>query len=269
MFTAAYLLLSLPCLERLAMEGLSQACCLIDQREFSQADEFTNREGVPSLDEVWREKRLKQGRNCLRKKTERAANKKDGEEERTFWEENDSDSEEDASRDEGPTCFQNQLVVERKVLSQSGVILQLRYVKGGVTCETLDSLGCLCPDIHSIYVVAEDTRGRSQMSLLAAGLQAWSDQLQSLSVQYLGALVDLLPALQVTGSSLVSLTLEGVRTSPRTPILEVIRVCPTLRDLLITAEPPSMPQEEEDGEADQQDDRELPRLPNLRSLTLT
>ncbi|XP_028268936.1 uncharacterized protein LOC114440705 [Parambassis ranga] len=268
-FTAAYLLLSLPCLERLAMEGLSEACCLIDHREFSQTDEFTNREGVPSLDEVWRERRLKQGRDCLREKTERAANKKDSEKERTFWEENDSDSEEDASRDEGPSCSQNQAVVERKVLSQSGVILQLRDVKGGVTCETLDSLGCLCPDIHSISVVAEDTRGRSQGSLLTAGLQAWSGQLQSLSVQYLGALVDLLPALQVTGSSLVSLTLEGVRTSPHTPILEVIRVCPRLRDLLISAEPPSMPQQEEDGEVDQQEDGELPRLPNLRSLTLT
>ncbi|KAJ4942347.1 hypothetical protein JOQ06_012213 [Pogonophryne albipinna] len=178
---AAYLFLSLPYLERVAMEGLAQACCLIQEKQFGQTEEFTSREGVPQL------------------------------------------------------------------------------------------LSRACPDLCSISVNiddGEDTRGRSQGSLLAAGLQACSGQLQSLTVHYPGPLVELLPALQVAGSSLVSLTLEGVQTSPHTPLLEVIKACPRLRDLHISAEPPSTPQEAEDEEENQREERDLPQLPHLCSLTL-
>ncbi|XP_068440101.1 uncharacterized protein [Clinocottus analis] len=64
---AAYLLLSLPRLERVALEGLVQACCLIQQRQFDQTDEFTDRKGVPRLEEVWREWRLRQGMDNKKK----------------------------------------------------------------------------------------------------------------------------------------------------------------------------------------------------------
>uniref|UniRef100_A0A3B5AZB4 Si:ch211-214j8.12 n=1 Tax=Stegastes partitus TaxID=144197 RepID=A0A3B5AZB4_9TELE len=200
---AAYLLLSLTFLERLA---------------------FTNREGVHGQEEVWR----------------------------------------DRNEDEGPSCSHNRTEEEEKrVLSQSGLILQLKDVNG-INCDCPNSLGQLCPGICSISVNTdnyEDARDRSLGSLLAAGLQTWSDQLQIFSVQFPGPLMDLLPALQVAGSSLVSLTVEGVRTSPHSPLLEVIRACPRLRELFISAEPPTTAQEEEDEE-------DLPQLPNLCSLTL-
>ncbi|XP_035811101.2 uncharacterized protein si:ch211-214j8.12 [Amphiprion ocellaris] len=260
---AAYLLLSLPCLERLAVEGVGQACFLIKCRDFSQADEFTDREGVQRLEDVWRERM--QGRGSWRRKKERAAadreQEDEEEEEGLSWKGYPSESEEDTSRDEGPSCSENQ--------TQSGLILRLKEVKG-ITCHCLDHLGQLCPGIYSISVNIdnhEDAGARNQGSLLATGLQAWSGQLQSLSVHFPGPLEDLHPALQVAGSSMVSLTLEGVTTSPHSPLLEVIRACPRLIDLLISAEPPTTAQEEE-VEWDQQDDQDLPQLPYLRALTL-
>ncbi|XP_051278616.1 uncharacterized protein si:ch211-214j8.12 [Dicentrarchus labrax] len=273
---AAYLLLSLPCLERVAMEGVGDACCLIQHREFDQTNEFTDREGVPRLGVVWEEWRHRQGVGWTKKQEGAGADedKEEEEEERILWEGYGSESEEYASRIECPSCSQKQTEEKRRgrVLSQSGderLSLCLRDVTG-LSCDSLDSLSRLCPNIDSVSVNLddyEDARGRSQGSLLAAGLQTWSGQLRSLSVHYSGPLVDLLPALQVAGSSLFSLTLEGVKTSPRTPLLEVIGACPRLRDLLISAEPPTTPQEEDDEE-NQRDDRGLPRLPNLCSLTL-
>lgn len=272
---AAFLLLSLPCLERVAMEGLAQACCLIQRREFDQTDKFTDREGVPRLGVMWADWRHRQGKDSWREKREGAAADEENEdEERTLCDGYGSESEEDARRGEEQGCCQDQAQEQRRgrVLSQSGdehLILRLKDVKS-LSCDSLDSLSHLCPNIYSISVNAddcEDAREGRQGSLLAAGLQAWSGQLRSLSVHYSGPLVDLLPALQVAGSSLLSLTLEGVKTSPHTPLLEVIRACPKLRDLLISAEPPTTPQEEEDEE-DQRDNWDLPRLPNLCSLAL-
>lgn len=262
---AAYLLLSLQELERVAMEGITQACALIEHREFSQTAEFTDREGVPSMNEVWRHR---QAMDRERREGAAAVDEEHEDEEEILWEACEDESEEDASRDEGPSCSWNQTEEKVRALSQSGdehLILRLKDIKG-LTCDCLDSVGRLCPDIHSVSVNAEDQediRGRSQRALLAAGLQTWSGQLQNLSVNFLGPLADLLPALQVAGSSLVSLSLEGVKTSPHTPLLEVIRACPRLRNLLISAEPPIMRQREED-----QVDEDLPRLPHLSSLTL-
>uniref|UniRef100_UPI0037E75BE5 uncharacterized protein isoform X1 n=2 Tax=Semicossyphus pulcher TaxID=241346 RepID=UPI0037E75BE5 len=266
---AAYILVSLPCLETVAMEGLSQACRLIQHREFDQTDTFADREGVPRLDEMWR----------YRQHMDRWDNKKDGkedEEEEIVWEGSCSESEEDSSRDEGPSCSQSEEVEMRRgrVSSQSGdnrLILRLKDVKG-LSCDSLESLSRLCPKLHSMSLNSdddEDVRGRSQGSLLAAGLKRWSGQLRSLSLHHPGPLVDLLPALQVSGSSLVSLTLEGVKTSPHSPLLEVITACPRLRDLHMSAEPPNTPhEEEEDDEGEQRGDPDLPRLPYLCSLTL-
>ncbi|KAF1389725.1 hypothetical protein PFLUV_G00076460 [Perca fluviatilis] len=209
---AAYLLLSLPCLETVELEGLAQACCLLQHGRFGHTDKFTDRERVPRLGEVWREWRRRQGSDSSREKREGAA---------AGAEDEDEEEEEEEEEEEGGG--------------------------GG----------------------GEDARGGSRGSLLAAGLSAWAGQLRSLSVHFPGALLDLLPALGVAGSSLVSLALQGVKTSPRTPLLEAIEACPRLRDLLISAEAPTTgPQDEEDEDDQRDDDRGLPRLPNLCSLTL-
>nr|XP_040051097.1 uncharacterized protein si:ch211-214j8.12 [Gasterosteus aculeatus aculeatus] len=268
---AAYLLLSLPGLERVAMEGLGQACCLIQQRQFNRSDGFTDREGVPRLVELWRDWRHRQGTDTCRTMREAAAREEE-EEERTLSDGFGSDSEEEARRDGGPNCSQNQTEDRKRGgdLSDDGcLVLQLKDVKG-ISCDFLDSLSLACPNISSISVHVDDfenTRGESQGSLLATGLQAWSAQLRSLSMYHPGPLVNLLPALQVACSSLVSLTLEGVKIGPHTPLLEVIKACPGLRDLLISAEPPTTPWEAEDEE-DQRAEQNLPRLANLCSLTL-
>ncbi|XP_059193250.1 uncharacterized protein si:ch211-214j8.12 isoform X2 [Centropristis striata] len=268
---AAYLLLSLPCLERVAMEGLGPACSLIQHRQFGQTDEFTDREGVPRLGEVWRERSNRQDTDSLQKKREGAVageEYEDEEEEEMLWGGYGSESEEDASRDEGPMCSHNQMR-GRALSGDEHLILRLKDVKG-LSCDSLESLSRACPNIHSISVNVdydEDARGRSQGSVFAAGLKTWSGQLRSLLVHYPGPMVALLPGLQVAGSSLVSLTLEGVTTSPHTPLLEVIKACPRLRDLFISAEPPTTPHGEEDEE-NQRDDLDLPQLPNLCSLAL-
>lgn len=265
---AAFLLLSLPCLERVAMEGVAQACSLIQKQEFNQTCAFTDREGVPRLEEVWRQRLDKDGQS------EKREGERDGDEnvEEILWEGSGSENE-DLNNDEEPICSQRQAGEQRRaVCSQSGddhLILKLKDVKG-LSCDCLDSVSQLCPNIHSISVNIdedEDARGRSQGSLLAAGLQTWSGQLRSLSLNYQGPLLDLLPALQISGSSLVNLTLEGVKTSPHTPLLDIIRACPRLRDLMVSAEPRSTPQEEED-EAQQPLNPDFPRLPNLHSLKL-
>lgn len=268
MVAAAYLLLALPSLERVAMEELGRACRLIERREFDKADDFADREGVPRLEVVWRERMHGQGRDSWSKKRKGAPDDKEDEseeEERIFWEGEGCEIEEDAVSHEGPSCSHNQREEESPVLSQSDLILHLRNVKG-VTCDCLDSLFGLCPGITSMSVnidTCEDTSVGSQGSLLAAGIQRWSGQLQSLSLLVPGPLVDFLHALQVIGSSLISLTLEGVKTSSRTPLMEVLRACPRLRELHISAEPPGTELVE-----DQQDNRDVPELPNLRSLTL-
>uniref|UniRef100_A0A1A7WHB6 Si:ch211-214j8.12 n=1 Tax=Iconisemion striatum TaxID=60296 RepID=A0A1A7WHB6_9TELE len=253
---AAYLLLSLPYLERAALEGLSQACCLIEHGEFSRADGFAEREGVPTLEEVWRERLQWKGKTF-----EDVASGESDEEESMYLEEDENDT----VRDEKLLRFQNQTDEKKEFLSQSGLVFQLKDVRG-ITSDSLQSLGHLCPGIRSIIMNIdgyEHSSGRGQgQSLL--DLQTWSEQLQTLSCHYNGPLADFLLPLQVAGSSLISLSLDGVKTSPHSPLLEVIGACPRLRDLLISADPPK-----EEDEEDQLDNVDLPQLPNLCSLRLS
>lgn len=247
MVVAASLLLSLPCLERVALDGLAEACRLILRLESERA-ECTDREGFPCLGELWREFRQRQGKDSWRKRGEAA--------EEDEWEEYKGERAEYSDKN-------------RESVSQSDnqrAVLRLRDIKG-LSCDDLDSLGRLCPNIRFISVHTdgcENVRGKQQG--LAAGLQAWSGQLQSLSVQHSRPLVDLLPAVRVAGSSLRSLTLEGVRSAPHAPLLEFIRACPRLRELLVCAEPATL-QEEEDLVV-RRADQDLPKLPDLCSLTL-
>ncbi|XP_061584909.1 uncharacterized protein si:ch211-214j8.12 [Cololabis saira] len=275
---AAYLLLSLPSLERVAMDQLGQACRLIERRDFDQADEFAAREGVPRLKELWRERVHRQHSDggSTKKKGTPVDKDESEEEERIFWEGEECDIEEDASN-EGASCSYNQIEEEYQVLSQSDLILNLRNVTG-VTCNSLKSLGQLCPGIKSMSVnmdaCVDASVGRSQGSLLATGIQSWAGKLQSLSLIFPNHMWSLLLALEVAGTSLTSLTLEGVKTCPSTPLMKVLRACPRLRELLISAEPPNSRQVERmndllQHEDDQLEDQDLPKLPDLHSLTLS
>lgn len=256
MAAAAFLLLSLPCLETVSMEGLTQACCLIQRRDFALTDTFTGREQVPRLEELWRERMKTQGLDSWRKK-------RDEENESTVWEGYDSD--EDSRREDMTGGSENR--TKEKSAGNELTTLRLREVKG-LTCDSLETLGNLCPDVHSISVKCDgvlDRRDTLQGSRLAAALQTWSGQLRGLSLHYPAPLLGLLPALRVAGSSLVSLTLEGVKTRPST-LLEVIRSCPNLKDLLVFSESLAGPQEE--GDHVEGEEQDLPCLQNLCSLSL-
>ncbi|XP_061837031.1 uncharacterized protein [Nerophis lumbriciformis] len=234
---AAYLVLALPRLQRVALEGLSQACSMIHERSFAQADEFSGREGLPRLEEVWR--------------------KRSGDAGEDGWMLLDASE----SEGEAVTSSYSPASDEHPTLCLSDVQV--------VTCDSLVILGRLCPNISSLSVnMEEENGGRPQASVFATGLRSWSGQLRRLSVQHQGPLLDLLPALRVAGSTLVSLTLEGVKTSPRCPLLEMIRVCPRLEELLVCAEPPEDALEDEDDVVEL-DQRDLPSLPSLRSLALS
>lgn len=260
---AAYLLLSLPVLEKVALDGFSQACHLLRCREFDQANKFTEREGVPKLADLFRERRRMQARGS------RGLVADEEDEETLLWEGYEGECEDGSSGDEGAGCPQEE-ESKKRVVSQpddEGVTLCLKEVKS-LSCDSLNSLGPLCPDLCSISVNIgddEDDRERERGSLLAECLQTWTGQLCCLSVQYLGYMTEVFSAVEVVGSSLLSLTLEGVKSSPDTPLLKLIKACPRLKELHIIAErPPFMTQEEE--EENELDD--LPRLPNLRSLSL-
>ncbi|CDQ71281.1 unnamed protein product [Oncorhynchus mykiss] len=246
----AFLLLSLPWLERVAMEGLGEACGLIHSREFGGTEEFTTNEGLPSLWEVWRERR-QSGRATDTGGISGADVEEIEEEEndnRFSW------ASEGESEDEGTVGG----------AGGEGFTLRLREAQG-MSGGTLEAVSQLCPELRSISLDCEEG-GPSQGSCLAAGLARWAGQLRGLSVRFTGPLDELLPALRAMKGSLVSLTLEGVRTSSQTPMLELLHACPRLRSLVVHAEPPLAPQEEEEEEEDE--DRDLPCLPQLCSLSL-
>lgn len=261
---AAYLLLSLPVLEKVALDGFSQACHLIQCREFERGDKFTERADVPSLaDLFWERWRMQAGAN-------EGAVADEEDEETLLWDGYEGQCEEGSSGDEGAGRLQVEERSNKGVVSPAddeGVTLCLKEVKS-LSCECLNSLGPLCPNLCSISVNIgddEDDRERDHGSLLAECLHSWCGQLCSLSVQYLGHVADVFPAVEVVGSSLLSLTLEGVKTSPYTPLLKLIKACPRLIELHMVAERPHFVahEDQEDNELD-----DLPRLPNLRSLCL-
>ncbi|KAJ8006010.1 hypothetical protein DPEC_G00123820 [Dallia pectoralis] len=241
---AACLLLTLPWLERVAMEGVGEACGLIHSREFVRAEELMTREGLPSLWEVWRERRQED-------RAVEEAEDEVGEENISFLcertgSENEAEGPAETGRDEDT------------------LTLDLREVQG-VSAGTLASVSQLCPKLCSISLDCEEEP--NQGSGLAEGLARWAGQLRKLSVHFPLPLDEVLPALQATGGYLVSLTLEGVRTSPHAPMLKLLHACPRLRSLTVHAESPLSPQEPEDEELED-NLRDIPCLPQLVSLSI-
>ncbi|KAF4074692.1 hypothetical protein AMELA_G00242200 [Ameiurus melas] len=78
-------------------------------------------------------------------------------------------------------------------------------------------------------------------------------------------LSELVPPLQVSGSCLLSLTLEGVQADGNLPLIALLRVCPKLASLTLHINPPRSNQEENNEDVE---DWDLPCLPHLCTLTL-
>ncbi|XP_059909464.1 LOW QUALITY PROTEIN: uncharacterized protein si:ch211-214j8.12 [Gadus macrocephalus] len=290
--TAAYLLLSLPLLESVALEGLDWALGAIHRREFDPAEGLTRREGVPRLEEVWRERQKKHW-------TDRKGNEEAGAE--GSREEREEESWEVHTGPRARTEMKVRLLAETRSRSSlrkkrwargasgsrmlrgamvvgpgdDSLTLRLREIQA-MSPASLEVAFRLCPHIQSLAVAvdsAEGTGGRRDHGwTLAAGLGNWSGQLRSLTLRHTGPLGDLLTPLREMGFTLVSLTLEGVRTSPHCPLLEVLQACPRLKALVVSAQPPTSPPYEDEEEEEEEElggARDLLRLPHLCSLMLS
>ncbi|XP_066510538.1 uncharacterized protein [Hoplias malabaricus] len=246
--SAAFLLLALPSLRQVALDNVGQACVLIWKREFCQTDAFTSKERVASLQELWN-KRLKTDKRVYEKGN-------------SFNLEEKLDKSLDLESSDG---------------GNQGEILKFGIQEiQNVSLNTLDALGHLCPDLHSVSLNCLDEDDSSeedgglgfrQTTLLTRGLARFSGQLRSLSLQFPIALSELAPPLQHTGFSLISLTLEGIRADGHLPFLDLIRSCPQLKTLTIHIDPPRSNQEDENDDEDLED-WDLPCLSHLCSLTL-
>lgn len=241
--SAAFLLLGVSGLQRLAVEGLGHACVIIQNRDFAVTHGFTTRECVSCLGELWDAR--------VQEKKQR-----EDEEDGLSLEEKMDRS---LSLDEG----------RRMDAPRGSFKLRLREVQG-LTLDSLDAVSNLCPDLQSISLNChddDDDEGSSSQSIrLTRGLARWSGQLQFLSLQFSGLLSDLVSPLQVSGSCLLSLTLEGVQADGNLPLIALLRACPKLTTLTLHIDPPRSNQEQDDDE--DVEDWDLLCLPHLCTLAL-
>lgn len=240
--SAAFLLLGVPGLQRLAIEDLGHACVIIQNRDFAVTDGFTSRQGVSCLGKFWEAREKKQ--------------QEDEEVRHSFEEIMDRSLSLGESR--------------KNDTARGSFKLCLREVHG-LTLENLDAVSNLCPDLHSIYLNChyndDNDKGSSPSVCLTRGLARWAGRLRLLSLQFSGLLSELVPPLQVSGSSLHSLTLEGVRADGNLSFIALLRSCPKLTSLTLHIDPPHSNQEEDNDDEDVED-WDLPCLPLLRTLTL-
>ncbi|KAJ0067499.1 hypothetical protein NL108_007978, partial [Boleophthalmus pectinirostris] len=239
---AAYLLLTLSGLEKLAIEGIAQACKLILHGDFNQTDMFAARYEVPSLEGVW--KRWKQRQDRVEYNNNKV-----------------KEMEENCSESEDESCFMQ---------DKNELTLRLRDVRI-LSCESLISLCFLCPGISSISINADypHTIQTDEVTHLTKSLEGFSGQLKRLSLQYSDFLQNLVNTVCVVGSTLLSLTLEGVKTTPSSysSLLTILQASSRLRELSISLEPchPSFSLE---YTINRQIDWNKLHLPDLRKLTL-
>ncbi|XP_051981759.1 uncharacterized protein si:ch211-214j8.12 [Xyrauchen texanus] len=276
----AFLLLSLPNLQRVALEGLGKACVLIQNREFEVTEEFTSREGLPSLKDLWdmrmQEDQVKDsslhstdgdGSFILEGQIEEWLSIEDSQTEKRRQRDGASDTTElNGWKGISEEDYENN--------ARDSVTMGLRDVQG-VSLNTLEAVGKICPDL---CVLSLDCLQRNaddaddsfkQATALARGLSWFSGQLRCLSLQFAGVLSDLVPALKAAGSNLLSLTLEGIRADGHTPLQELIQSCPRLNSLTIHLDPPSTNWDgDDDEEVEDESLSNLPCIPHLRSLTL-
>uniref|UniRef100_A0A8C6US23 Si:ch211-214j8.12 n=1 Tax=Neogobius melanostomus TaxID=47308 RepID=A0A8C6US23_9GOBI len=229
---AAYLLLTLSGLEKFAIEGIAQACKLILHNDFQQTDLFSAKEEILTLEEVWKQSKYRQSSNFSCK------------------------TEDDYN--EPKTCHNKR---------QDNFTLRLKEVRI-LSCESLSSLGRLCPGITTIFINADYPETAEVVDLTKA-LENIPGQLKSLSLQYSDLLQNISDTVCVVGSSLLSLTLEGVKTSPSSysSLLRILQACPRLKELSISLQPFQLSFAVEYPNNRLIDWNRL-HLPDLRSLTL-
>ncbi|KAF4113387.1 uncharacterized protein si:ch211-214j8.12 [Onychostoma macrolepis] len=278
----AFLLLSLPGLQRLAMEGLGQACALIQNKQFEVTEEFTRREGVPLLKDMWakrtQEDHLKDS-ILLCADREESFTLEGKIDECLSLEESQTDASDSTdinewTRNSGEGCEKDRCR-SRACNGRDSVTTSLRDVQGP-SLDTLEAVGKVCPELRVLSLdclqsnVDDNVDSFEQAAVLARGLGRFSGQLCCLSLQFAGLLSELVPALKAAGSHLLSLTLEGIKADGHIPLLELIRTCPRLTSLTVYLDPPRNNlngDEEEEGE-DEGLLSNLPCIPHLRSLTL-
>ncbi|KAL4623189.1 hypothetical protein GN956_G19372 [Arapaima gigas] len=276
---AVCLLLSMPSLEKVAIDGLGEACAIIKSQNFCELDSFTSQKGMPNLWELWHSQIQGEQAGTY----ERAAEKECRDEGIEGWlsENEDYYEEEDEQLNERDTdgkwnnkrrtrphsntleeLESDQQTEGAERASRGSLTLSLREAQG-VSSSYVSALGVLCPDLCSLSLHCEE----GLVGSLSAGLEQWKGQFFRLGLQFTGLLLDILPSVGVVGSTLHTLTLEGVRMDGDASFLLLLRSCPKLKTLLIHTEPPRINREEEE-ENNEQDVPELPRLPQLRSLSL-
>lgn len=261
------------------MEGLGQACALIQNKQFEVTEEFTRREGVPLLKDMWA------------KQTQEDSSLLSADREESFTLEGKidvflslEDSQTDASdstdinewtRTSGDGCEKDGC--RSRACNGRESVTSLRDVQG-LSLDTLEAVGKVCPELRVLSLdclqssVDDNVDSFEQAAVLARGLGRFSGQLRCLSLQFAGLLSELVPALKAAGSHLLSLTLEGIKADGHSPLLELIHACPRLTSLTVHLDPPRNNLNGDDDEEEEGEDEgllsNLPCIPHLCSLTL-
>ncbi|XP_023692411.1 uncharacterized protein [Paramormyrops kingsleyae] len=286
---AVFLLLTLPCLVKTALDGLGDAFDVIESQDFADLEAFCSLNGMPNLKELWDERIQIQGKLTEEKETKNEGLLDEGMER---WL---SESEEPDGDDESENGSEHEEADGGKVKVQEKILLhcdrqeevkdigrtegQTRYAKSvlqdhltlplreaqGISCRNMRALGRLCPDLCALSLDCDN----SELGQLAVALERWTHELLSLSLHFAGILTEILPAIQTVGATLHHLHLEGVKISDDASFLQLLCLCTKLRTLAIHTESPILNEdEEEDEEDEEQGIQALPCLSQLRFLSV-
>ncbi|XP_062398442.1 uncharacterized protein si:ch211-214j8.12 isoform X2 [Sardina pilchardus] len=277
--TAVFLLLSLPWLERVALEALGEACVLLRDGDFQKVEEFICRTQMPNFRDLWTERANGDNVTGMEKAEEEsfslseATNSclwiQDSEDE----DDGESDGREGACHDfTGAMTSENTRGNGALKLQQGDSLegvcltLPLRQVQG-VSFGTLGPLGQLCPDLSVLTLDYSEEEETVSGDRVARELARWSASLRNLTLRFPGPLSEMARSVAAVGTSLTSLTLEGVRADGLDPLLRLFNSCPQLTTLTIHMEPPRMHQEEEDEDEEEEREEDLHVLPSLPCLS--
>lgn len=277
--TAAFLLLSLPLLERVALEGLGEACALLCEGDFHEVEDFISRTGMPDFRELWRERAHGENVTGMEKVEEESFSLSKVTNGCSWIQDSEDEDERESNGIEG-VChdFTGVMVLENKDENETekaqqrdsfkdfSLALHLRYVQG-VTFGTVAALGQLCPNLSVLTLDYSDEEETVSGRHLARELARWSTSLRSLALRFPGPFSEMAHGVASVGTSLTSLTLEGVRADGIDPFLRLLHSCPKLTTLTIHIEPPRMHQEEEEEDGEEERDEDLQALPCLPLLT--